>query len=220
MFRINFILALFLLLSFSVSSQNNESVHSFTVELGLPNSFVNEPYKDIMQGLVNFAPYYQYTTKGGIIMGTGVRYSYFAVNEFRVPSKVFGGCHTMGAFGKFGYEKFMGDRFAMDVSVKVGYAEHIYNTDVLRAKDIPYIRLNSTFVEPTIGLVLMSDEANSYRLTVAYAWQGYGFKPWYIGLDSNIGYDPSGFDKLSSFLTIGFGYTHYFNGKSSGGFAE
>ena len=216
-----FIFSILFVFSFSsLYSQDFDRKHAFTLELGLPNSFVNKAYKDVMQGLVNIAPYYQYTSEGGFIIGTGVRYSYFAVNEFRVPSKVFGGCHSMGAFGKIGYEKFVSDRFSVDMSVKVGYAEHIYSTDILRANGTPYIRLNSNFFEPTIGFVLMSDEANSYRLTAGYAFQGYGFKPWYIGLDSNIGYDPVEFDKISSFLTIGFGYTHYFNGKSSEGFSE
>ena len=37
------------------SAQVIEPKHTFNVELGLPNGFTNEPFKNIMQGLVNFS---------------------------------------------------------------------------------------------------------------------------------------------------------------------
>ena len=36
-----------------------------------------------------------------------------------------------------------------------------------------------------------------------------------IGIDSNTGYTKAELAKSSSFLTVGFGYTFYFNGKKS-----
>ena len=46
-------------------AQGMEIDDSFTFEIGLPNSFVNKPFKDFMQGLVSVSPYYQYTLEKG-----------------------------------------------------------------------------------------------------------------------------------------------------------
>ena len=75
------------------SAQVIEPKHTFNVELGLPNGFTNEPFKNIMQGLVNFSTYYQYDFKNHLTAGVGVRYGYFAINEFKVPKPVYGGMH-------------------------------------------------------------------------------------------------------------------------------
>ena len=80
-----FFKVLFLIsISLNIKAQKIDPDDSFTFELCLPNSFVNKPYKTIMQGLVSASPYYQYTLKSGISFGAGVHYSYFAINEFRI----------------------------------------------------------------------------------------------------------------------------------------
>jgi len=196
-------------------SQQIDPDGSFTIELGLPNSFTNKPFKDIMQGLVSVCPYYQYAFKNGLAFGIGGHYSYFAVNEFSVPSAVYGGMHTLAAFVKTSHEKFWGERFATDIGIKFGYAHTMIKTDVLISDGVLLNILQSTYIEPCLGLILSSDAANSYRLTIGYPFYGFGFKPWSIGIEGNIGYDESGFNKVSSFLIVGFGFTHYFNGKNT-----
>ncbi|MFM7387640.1 MAG: hypothetical protein ACKO5L_05730, partial [Bacteroidota bacterium] len=87
---------LFSLLVFSpkvVAQERMDIDDSFVIELGLPNAFVNAPFKNIMQGLVYVSPMYQYTLKSGISFGAGVHYSYFNVNQFRINQKVYGGMH-------------------------------------------------------------------------------------------------------------------------------
>jgi len=123
--------------------------------------------------------------------------------------------HTLAGFFKFSHEKFWGERFGTDLGVKFGYAHTMVKTDVLSAQGTLLHVIQSTYIEPVVGLILSSDEANSYRLTIGYPFYGFGFKPWTIGLDSELGYESTEFGRISSFLTIGFGYTHYFNGKSS-----
>ena len=71
----------------------------------------------------------------------------------------------------------------------------------------------SMLVEPTLGLILSADERSSYRFTFGYNFQGYGFRPSFIGVNTNSGWDPSGFNKLTQYLIVGFGYTHYFRSK-------
>ena len=69
--------------------------------------------------------------------------------------------------------------------------------------------------EPTLGLILTADEQNSYRLNIGYCIQGYGFSPYRIGLQSNIGYETAEFNKLTQYLVVGFGYTYYFRDKNN-----
>jgi hypothetical protein len=188
---------------------------SFTFELALPNAMNNQPYKMIMQGLIQSSAQYQYTFKSGISFGTGIHYTYFAINEFRVPSKVYGGIHTAAAYLKVGHEKFWTERFGTDFGVKMGYLQSYTFSDLLKSKGIPFNFVEGTYIEPCIGLVLTADVNCSYRLSIGYPIYGYGFTPWMIGVDSNIGYDPKEYTKPSSLLSVGFAYTYYFNGKKS-----
>ena len=195
------------------SAQVIEPKHTFNVELGLPNGFTNEPFKNIMQGLVNFSTYYQYDFKNHLTAGVGIRYGYFAINEFKVPKPVYGGMHSTGAFLKVGWEKFINDRFAIDLGVKVGYSQHFFDTDRNDSAGLNPIQLNSVYIDPTIGLILTADEVSSYRFFISYASYGFGFKPSMIGLETFGGYDPAQFDKVTGFLIVGFGYTFYFKSK-------
>ena len=195
------------------SAQVIEPKHTFNVELGLPNGFTNEPFKNIMQGLVNFSTYYQYDFKNHLTAGAGIRYGYFAINEFKVPKPVYGGMHSTGAFLKVGWEKFINDRFAIDLGVKVGYSQHFFDTDRNDSAGLNPIQLNSVYIDPTLGLILTADEVSSYRLFISYASYGFGFKPSMIGLETFGGYDPAQFNKVTGFLIVGFGYTFYFKSK-------
>jgi len=194
----------------SVNSQSIEPKHTVNVELGLPSGFSNPAFKSIMQGLVSLAPYYQFDFSNHLTIGGGVRYSYFAVNEFKVPSPVYGGMHSVGGFAKLGWQKFLSDRFATDIGLKVGYMQQYFDTDRNDSLGVNALNVNCFYIEPALGLILTADEQNSYRFLASYGWSGFGFKPSMIGLETFGGYDPSEFDKLTGFLIIGFGYTHYF----------
>ncbi len=206
------ILALVLQLQ-NYSAQVIEPNHTFNVELGLPNGFTNEPFKNVMQGLVNLSTYYQYDFKNQFTAGAGIRYGYFAINEFKVPKPVYGGMHSAGAFIKLGWEKFISDRFAIDLGVKVGYSKHYFDTDRNDSAGLNPIQINTIYIDPTLGLVLTVDEVSSYRLFFSYANYGFGFKPNMIGLETLGGYDPAEFNKVTGFLIVGFGYTFYFKSK-------
>jgi hypothetical protein len=203
-----------LFLVMNTSAQTIEPKHTFNVELGLPNGFVNKPFKNIMQGLVNAELYYQYAFRNQIIIGAGVRYSYFAINEFKVPVPVYGGMHSGGVFLKAGWEKFHTDRFATDLSLKFGYTQNYFDTDRNDSIGGNPLQVNSTYLEPSVSFILTADETSSYRLIIGYGFQGFGYKPSMIGLETFGGYDPKEFDKTTSFLIVGFGFTYYFKPKN------
>ena len=77
-FKINSSFLRILLLLFVVKAcvfaQEFQPKHTFNFELGLPNSFSNKAFNDVMQGLVQVEPYYQYAFKNGIIAGIGFGY--------------------------------------------------------------------------------------------------------------------------------------------------
>lgn len=188
---------------------------SFLIELGLPNGFVNAPFKNIMQGLVYISPMYQYTLKSGLSMGAGIHYSYFNINQFRINQKIAGGMHNGAAFLKLGFEKFWTPLFATDISLKGGIAQSAFTTDTLKKLGYNYQARISSYIEPNLGFCLASDVNASFRLTIGYAFYGFGFRPTNLGLASDLGYSPAEFNKISSYLIVGFGYSRYFNGKRS-----
>lgn len=207
-------IALFLIVSVCSLAQTIEPKHTFNLELGLPNGFANKPFKNIMQGLINAEPYYQFAFKNHIIVGAGLRYSYFAINEFKVPEQVYGGMHSAGVFIKGGWERFHTDRFATDISLKAGYTQNYFVTDLNDSIGVNPLQVNSIYLEPSVSLILTADEFTSYRLVIAYGFQGFGYKPNMIGLETFGGYDPSEFNRTTSFLIVGFGFTYYFKPKN------
>ena len=202
----------FYLIIFSLSSQSIDPDDSFTFELGLPNAINNKAYRSIMQGLVCISPSYQYALKNGISFGVGLHYSYFAINEYRVQPKIFGGIHSAAAFLKLGHEKFWTERFGTETGCKIGYLNSFAVSDLIKN----YRRTEASFVEPFISFIATSSVNSSYRLTIGFPFYGFIFTPETIGiLDSNLGYSNADFSKIASAFTISFGYTFYFNGKKN-----
>lgn len=188
---------------------------TWNVELGLPVATSNEPFKDIMQGLVSVNTYQQYSFPFNINIGLGLKYSYFAVNEFAISQPVFGGIHSGGAFAKIGWDKFYGDVFSTDFGVKIGYAEHFITTDVNSANGVNPVRFSNVFVEPVLSFILKADQRNSYRLNLGYTFYGFPYQPTDIGLESNGDYLPETLENSTQFFFVGFGYTFYFGEKAS-----
>lgn len=203
----------------NVNAQKITPGYTFNVELALPGAIANAPFGDIMQGLASGALYGQYSFPFHLHVGAGIKYSLFTINEFAIPEQRDGNMQVGAAFLKVGWDKFHNDRFGTDFGVKLGYAENMFSTknpNVVQEISEPlFKRISSTNIETTLGLILTADERNSYRLVLGHGVSGYGFKPEYIGLKSNEGYDVASFNKLTHYFIIGFGYTYYFGQKSS-----
>lgn len=214
-FFIRFFYLFFLTGSIQLNAQEITPDDSFTFDLCLPNAMGNQPYRNIMQGLVHASMHYQYAFKSGFYIGAGAHYSYFAINEFRVTPKIYGGIHSAAAFLKTGHEKFWSERFGTDIGLRAGWVRSYVISDALATQNIsPQIR-EGLYLEPNISFILTSDVNQSFRLTIGYPFYGYPFSPGLIGAEGNLGFDPTEFLRNSSFLSAGFGYTYYFNGKKS-----
>lgn len=196
-----------------ISAQKIEPKWTFNVELGLPTSVANQPFDDIMQGLVNASVYQQYSAPFHLNVGLGFRYTLMTINEFKVQTPVRGNMQTGCIFLKVGWDKYLNDRLALDFSVKFGYGRSYFSTDLNENKGVNPVLFEKVLIEPTAAMILSADERNSYRWCLGYAINGFGFSPQVIGMDDNSGYDPSNFERLTQYLVIGFGYTFYFGVK-------
>lgn len=208
------ILLLFLLSLTSTTYSQTEFAPngSFKVEISLPNNVTNKAFHELMQGLVTVTPSYQYTFDNSFAIGGGLRYGFFNVNEFKNNVGMNGGLDMVGAFVKIGQEKFYG-KFGLDYGVRIGYSMNLFMTN--KNKELlgkPYVD-NSGFVEPTIGFALMASENTSFRLALGYAFHAFQFRPEQMGVDTFGGIDPSSLNELTTYFTIGFGYSYYFGRK-------
>ena len=141
------ILILFLSVSSFSNAQSVTPKYTYNVELCLPVAMSNQPFDDFMQGLVGASTYGQYSFPFHLNVGAGLRYSYFTINEFSVPSPVFGGVHSGSAFAKVGWDKFHSDRFATDFGLKVGYSQTFFDTDLNKAAGKNPVQVGSSFAE-------------------------------------------------------------------------
>jgi hypothetical protein len=192
-----------------------EPKHTFTIELGMPVPIANSVFKGMMKSIVSVSPYYQFRLKNSIAFGAGINYTYLQIDKFKVPSAepASGGLQSGSVFFKIGHEKFHTEQFATDLGVKIGYSQTYFTTDYNDSLYGKALKVNSISVTPTLGLILSVDEFSSYRFTLGYAFQGYGFSPQRLGIKTDAGYDPTQFSKLTQYLIFGFGFTHYFSSK-------
>lgn len=214
-FFIRFIFLFFFTGCHQLNAQEIDPDDSFTFDLCLPNAVYNLPFQKVMQGLVHASTHYQYAFKSGYYVGAGAHYSYFAINEFRVTPKIYGGIHSAAAFLKTGHEKFWSERFGTDIGLRAGWVRSYVVSDALaELGENPQIR-EGLYLEPNISFILSSDVNQSFRLILGYPIYAYPFAPELIGIEGNMGYDPIEFQRNSTFLSVGFGFTYYLNGKKS-----
>jgi len=204
-----FLISVFLY-STVIKAQNIVPKASFHVNFGLPVNTANPSFKGIMQGLVNGSTHFQYTLKNALCFGLGINYTYFSLNEFKISEANKGGIHMASAFLKVGHEKFHSAVFGTDFGLKMGYSVNFLNSDTIRVNEGGMRKVESLYIEPNFGFMLAMDETTTIKLAIGYAIQGFGFRPTLIGLASDGAYNPIFFDKPTQYITIAFGYTHYF----------
>jgi hypothetical protein len=194
-------------------AQNITPKASFHVNFGLPVSIANESFKGIMQGLINTSTHFQYTLKNALCFGVGINFTYFSLNEFKITETNKGGVFMPSAFLKVGHEKFHSSNFGTDIGLKMGYTMNYFKSDTIIANEGKPRELGSFYLEPNFGFMLTIDESTTIKLAIGYVIQNFGFRPTLMGLGSNGAFNPQTFNKVTQYLTIGFGYTHYFKSK-------
>jgi hypothetical protein len=183
---------------------------SFQVHVGIPVNLTNESFKGFMQGLVTTSAHYQYTLRGGLSFAGGVSYQYFTINQFKTPQKATGGMNSPTAWGSIGHEKLHSSAFGTDVGLKGGYSHVLFASDLLEAEGTRFNEVPSLFFEPTASIIMFGEDMAAFKFTVGCVIQDLGFRPEYMGMTTNGGYDPANFSKMTTSLNFSFGYVHYF----------
>lgn len=201
---------LFFFSSIFVFSQGMKPKGSFQVHVGLPLAGANEPFEDLMQGLVSGSFHYQYTLENGLSFGTGLGYHYFTVNQFKASEDIAGGMHSPIGFGYLGYEKIHSRVFGTDFGIRAGYSQVLFKTDLLEAAgQSPHI-IQAGYIEPKGSIILFGEDLAAFKFSLGYIFQGFGFRPQYIGLSSNSDYNTSRYNNIMRGMNISFAYIHYF----------
>jgi hypothetical protein len=188
--------------------------HTLTLELGLPIGMANKGFKEYLQGMVNFSPYYHFNFQNNLSIGIGVNYNLFKINHVLSPDvKNLGAIHSIGSFLEVGYEKFYTDRLGVDLSIKSGFSKLYLNS--VNNKSI-YFNIPTqltNYIEPNFSFILSADEYTAYRWMIGYVIQNYKFDPTRLGFKSTkeISTETEEKNKLTQFLTFGFGFSYYFN---------
>ena len=200
--------------SFKTTAQADfEPSGSFRVDIGLPATLeaaTNGAFRDLMQGLLNVSPSYQYTFPMSLSVALGGRYTLFNVNEFKNNFNLSGNLHIIGGFAKVGREKFYG-KLGVDYGLKVGYTRNYSATSICMEETGKASYDEAIFVEPIFSLSYMVDEKNAFTLfNLAYTFHGFRFTPETVCVDVFPGISEDRQRLRTSYLTFGFGYAHYF----------
>lgn len=225
---------IFLLLGTVGEAQIGNDKWNITGELSLPIGFRDKMFKDYMKGLINVHPKIQYKPFEHWYIAFGPKYSYYQVNEYKVPFEngvsddsvsnhqkvvsMTGGMHVFGGDLEIGYTTWMLPRLGLEIGMRGGIANYRFNTSGTKIYGAQ--RVTAMYMEPTISLVLAADEAVAYRWVFGYNVSGFNFDHNRIGSTSLNGYsvkDRSG--PTQSFL-IGFAISYYFHNKRSDVFID
>jgi len=182
--------------------------HEVNFEVGLPIIMGNKFDRTYMDGLVYFAPYYQYAFENHLSIGVGAVYNYLKIQSTAIAQPLTGANHTVGGFLKVAFEKFHSDRFATDMGVKLGYAHAFYVSNALKDQHLKS-QQSGLYIEPNIGFILTAAEKSSFRFFIAYNIVGMKFNNKMIGMESDGEMSGKDFKAPQQYFTIGFGYTFY-----------
>jgi hypothetical protein len=179
-------------------------------EVNLPISSGNPLFKTWVQGLGGAGASARYRFQEQWVLGLGVQYSYFIINEFRVPEKIRGNAQFLSGYLEFGYEKNHNAVFSSSFTMRTGYSQIFFASSEFKKKEIKNSAVEAFFIQPTMSLALMADEISSFRFSLGLAFQGFAMNPSRIAAVSTGGFALKDYRRNTNYVFIGLGYTHYF----------
>lgn len=189
-----------------------EPTGSISIDVGIPAQGQNDAFGYVMNGLFNGGCNFQYNVWGGLTLGIGAKYSYFITNPFALNNAEWrGGVHMPSAYGKIGYERFITERFSLNVSARMGYTMMVSTNDSCKVKLGKPFTESAFFLEPQIELLFTTEKESphGFSLVVGYVFNGARFGPDYLCLESIPNVLEEDYQGMTRFLSIGFGYRYY-----------
>ncbi len=179
-------------------------------EFNLPVSSGNSLFKTWVQGLGGGGVSVKYRYLDQWVLGIGGQYSYFVINEFKVPTPVRGNMQVASGFLEIGHEKHHTETVGTSFTLRTGYSQAFFNSSLCTSTGVKKKGIESVFIQPTASLVLMADEISSFRFTFGYSFHSFAMTPDRICSPTAGGFEPSDYKRGTSYLYISLGYTHYF----------
>lgn len=206
------LLFIFAVSNITVAQKDFEPTGSLRVDVGLPATLevaTNAGFRDLLTGLLNTAVYYQNTIFGSITLGVGGKYTLFNVNEFKNNIDLEGNIHLLTGFGKIGYERYYG-MLGVEYSIRAGYSYNFSSTNFCKEELGRAKMTNSWMIEPGFTLSYVIDERNAWTLChLSYSFYDFRFNEEFVCVENLPGFNQERLSGRTSFLTFGFGYTHY-----------
>ena len=198
--------------SLAQSNKVFEPEGSWSIDVGIPAQGRNESFGRVMNGLFNGGGNFQYNIFKGITLGVGVKYSFFIINTFALNNADWrGGLHMPSAYGKVGYEKFISERFSINVSTRLGYTMMVSANDSCKvAMGGPYTE-GVFFAEPQVEALFTTEKESphGFSLVLGYVFNMSEFGPKYLCMDDIPNLFEEDYVGITRFLSIGFGYRYY-----------
>ena len=189
---------------------------SFSVDMGIPAKGKNVSFGNVMNGLFNGGLTYQYNVFGGLTLGVGAKYSFFVINPFALNNANWGGgLHAPSVFGKLGYERFITERFSLNIGARAGYTMMISTNDSCKAQKNGAYTESTFFVEPQIELLLLTGKnaSGGFSFVLGYDFLFTEFGPNYLCIENIPNSLEEHSDGITRFLSVGFGYRYYMGRK-------
>ncbi|AEA42135.1 hypothetical protein Fluta_0125 [Fluviicola taffensis DSM 16823] len=234
-FMRKFLIILVLVCSITESNaQIGNDKWNITGELALPMGMGNKMFRNYLNGIVTAHPKIQYKPFKHWYVAFGPRYMYYKVNEYRIPfepgvsddsiadhkkvQSIYGGMHVLGGDIELGWTSWVGPRLGLELGVKTGIAQHWFNTS--GTKKYGKQDVLAMYVEPTLSIVLASDEAVAYRWIIGYNFTGYHFDGYRVGSTTSGGYTAKDLRAPTQSLIVGFAISYYFKNQRSDVFLD
>lgn len=189
---------------------------SFSVDMGIPAKGKNVAFGNVMNGLFNGGLTYQYNVFGGLTLGIGAKYSFYVINPFALNNANWGGgLHAPSLYGKLGYERFITERFSLNVGVRSGYTMMISSNDSCKVHNGGPYTESTFFVEPQIELLLLTGKnaSGGFSFVLGYDFIFSEFGPRYLCIQNIPNSVDEHYQGITRFLSIGFGYRYYMGRK-------
>lgn len=189
---------------------------SFSVDLGIPAKGKNVAFGNVMNGLFNGGLTYQYNVFGGLTLGIGAKYSFFIINPFALNNANWGGgLHAPSVYGKVSYERFITERFSLNVGLRTGYTMMVSSNDSCKVHNNGPYTESTFFLEPQIELLLLTGKNSSdgFSFVLGYNMIFSEFGPDYLCIQNIPNSVEEHYEGITRFLSIGFGYRYYMGRK-------
>ncbi|MDX1350190.1 MAG: hypothetical protein R3279_08085 [Putridiphycobacter sp.] len=205
-----------LFISAQTTAQTVSQKGSLFVDVTIPTNEQNRAFSRTMEGMFNGAIGYQYNVFKGLTIGAGAKYSFFVNNRIEFGGTMGGGgTHIPGGFLKIGYEKFTTDRISLYAGIKGGYANIMVYNDSCAAKLNGPFQKPTFFLEPQLEVNILTEigAPSAFNMIVSYGWNFQEFTSDFICRSSFPGFIEEFSEGYIRYLSIGFGYKHYFGGR-------